>query len=527
MHEALALLLEALRRPRPDDDAYAARLDGGIDALQAAAAAAPAALAGEDQLRELAALVGHRDAFVASAALWAAHALVTYTPSPARSVQLARAEGMAAALEARLRGSFAAHDKIIELTGLLLNNLGATALTAGHDLLSRAPGFVAAIAEVAALSAPREAAERAGVDVGAVAAAAMDSTWRRAAPDVRAQLLKNLLQFLLHARRVLEGDAEAPPTPPYLAPALVALAACGDGDASVLALQNLGHIVMRSLVPRADVLFFDLAARGAAAGVGAALKAALERLCVDPGQNDWHPARVALTTCMLLSRALCGALGRSPKRAGGAAAAAWVAAAPRLRQHVQLLEERVRRLPDYARMPGPVDRLAAELGKVRETLELLTQWAAAAARSYGGAGSGGGSGGGGSGGQNDGGGSGGGGGKSDGGSGGGAVAPLHLRCCAACGRTRADGAQLYRCRGCGALTGVMYCGAACAREHWVRGGHRKVCEPASAQLQTFFRRLLVLLKLTYPAGLLITSIDITVGGDIAVSAYTPADTRRR
>ena len=67
-------------------------------------------------------------------------------------------------------------------------------------------------------------------------------------------------------------------------------------------------------------------------------------------------------------------------------------------------------------------------------------------------------------------------------SGGSLPAMLKRRRCAACGRTPADGARLHRCRGCGPLTAVMYCGNACAREHWVRGGHRKVCEPASAQL---------------------------------------------
>jgi hypothetical protein len=54
----------------------------------------------------------------------------------------------------------------------------------------------------------------------------------------------------------------------------------------------------------------------------------------------------------------------------------------------------------------------------------------------------------------------------------------HRRVCAACGRTPADGAQLRRCAGCGRVTGVMYCGDACCRRHWVLLGHREQCEAA-------------------------------------------------
>ncbi|KIY95184.1 hypothetical protein MNEG_12778, partial [Monoraphidium neglectum] len=48
--------------------------------------------------------------------------------------------------------------------------------------------------------------------------------------------------------------------------------------------------------------------------------------------------------------------------------------------------------------------------------------------------------------------------------------------CAVCGKTPADGAQLRRCAGCGRTTGVMYCGDACCRHHWVRMAHRQQCE---------------------------------------------------
>jgi hypothetical protein len=54
----------------------------------------------------------------------------------------------------------------------------------------------------------------------------------------------------------------------------------------------------------------------------------------------------------------------------------------------------------------------------------------------------------------------------------------HRKACAVCGMTAADGAQLRRCAGCGLITGVVYCGDACCRRHWVKLGHRRVCERA-------------------------------------------------
>ena len=86
-----------------------------------------------------------------------------------------------------------------------------------------------------------------------------------------------------------------------------------------------------------------------------------------------------------------------------------------------------------------------------------------------------------------------------------AGAPFYERRCAACGASRAGGSssssssssssggrgsaagaerlRLTRCRGCGAVTGVRYCGAACARDHWTRRGHRRQCEAAQAALR--------------------------------------------
>ena len=96
------------------------------------------------------------------------------------------------------------------------------------------------------------------------------------------------------------------------------------------------------------------------------------------------------------------------------------------------------------------------------------------------------------------------------------AAPFGERRCAACGAARAGGSsgsgagaaagggatsaggagattsaggvgkdtlRLTRCRGCGDITRVRYCGAACARDHWVRGGHRAQCEAAQEALR--------------------------------------------
>jgi hypothetical protein len=57
------------------------------------------------------------------------------------------------------------------------------------------------------------------------------------------------------------------------------------------------------------------------------------------------------------------------------------------------------------------------------------------------------------------------------------------RACAACTRTATDGAELRRCRGCGALTGVRYCSMERCRTHWVKQGHRAACEAAQRQLR--------------------------------------------
>jgi len=55
--------------------------------------------------------------------------------------------------------------------------------------------------------------------------------------------------------------------------------------------------------------------------------------------------------------------------------------------------------------------------------------------------------------------------------------------CAVCHKTREDGAVLRRCRGCGALTAIRYCGLECCRRDWVYQGHRKLCEAAQELLR--------------------------------------------
>jgi hypothetical protein len=72
------------------------------------------------------------------------------------------------------------------------------------------------------------------------------------------------------------------------------------------------------------------------------------------------------------------------------------------------------------------------------------------------------------------------------------------RGCAVCGRTKAEGAALRRCAGCGSLTGVRYCSQRCCRDHWCKMGHRAECEAAQAAK-----------RLTAPCG----GADGSSGGD--------------
>ncbi|KIZ07090.1 hypothetical protein MNEG_0860 [Monoraphidium neglectum] len=51
---------------------------------------------------------------------------------------------------------------------------------------------------------------------------------------------------------------------------------------------------------------------------------------------------------------------------------------------------------------------------------------------------------------------------------------------AACGRTKAEGAALRQCAGCGSLTGVRHCSQRCCRDHWCEMSRRAECEAAQA-----------------------------------------------
>ena len=472
VQRALARVLSVLRQRRPWS-LLATSFEPALDELRAAVEADTAALAGEDSLRELAALVAGPRPQVARGALRAVVELV-FDDAPARRLEVARADGMAAALAARLRSCAA--PELPKLSSSAMAEL-SKAPAAARELLERAPGVVAAAAEHFALAAPRAAAERAGVDVAAVAAAARAAAAAdepQPSQSVRADTAANLLITLKNAlvpdpNAPLALEPELPGAPPYFLPALAALAAHsdGDGDLGRSALQLLSQIVSRAIVPRATLRFFDLGARGGLVGVEAALRDVVAQPTSKDGDSPLDGVGTAMAVFLLIFATLGAVLHHSPKRLGGAAGAAWAAAAARLKAYAEAATESVKTLPPSifdAKARAEADQ---SLDAALAALTLVAEWApkarqaaataAAASAAQSGAGGGG-----------------------DNGS---STAETRKRCCAACGRTRADGARLHRCRGCGAFTGVMYCGAACAREHWVRGGHRKVCEPAAAQLR--------------------------------------------
>ena len=457
---ALNRVLAVLRRRLPWS-VLDARFETARGELRSAAERDAAALVGEDQLRELAALVGSPDRHFASAALMTALALFG-AESPARGVQLARADGLAAAVVAHLRGS---NDAAAMASDLLSRMTGTP--EAAHKLLARVPVFVAAAGEVFALSVPSAAARLAGVDVDAVAAAA----GRRPALVIPAGVLHALLHAMTNVVRAAERGAPrqsalAAAMPPCYLPALVALAAHGDPELSAGAAKHLCQIAANAaLVPRAFLCFFDCAAPGGHGlrGVEAALQKATARLRTKALRNARTHAAAVTALILFVCVTLQMMLRKSPKRLGGAAAAAWVVAAPQLEAIAAQAVGSVKILPPSAIDSQERAQADSNLAILKAGLALLVKWAAraqqvAASATQGGADAM----------------------SSSSGQGG---APVQQRCCAACGRARADGARLHRCRGCGALTGVMYCGDACARAHWVRGGHRKVCEPASAELK--------------------------------------------
>ena len=472
--------------------------------LRRAALGDAAALPGEEQLRELAALVGSPTRVIADGALLVAFNLLSESDSHARRAQLVRADGMAAAVAARLR--IGGDARLAMMAADVVREV-ALVQEGRAELLARAPGVLEAAAAWFALPAPRAAAELAGFDVDAIAAAAADcgdSASTKPGPAERKQVAYVLLDLVANRQVLLaqQPDALLAAAPPCLVPALVALMAHDDPLFASRASSILLFIVNRELVPRAGRRFFELADRGALRGVEAELQRAEARLraasvaTASEIGTATHPAALIAHTLALL-------LGVWPKRLGSGAAAAWAAAAPRLDALVAEVARGIDNVPRVFLDDATRAKMGKNVHDARVVLATLLEWqpkarqaAAHAARGDAGSGSSGGgtsrssnsssdgSGSSGCGGSDSGAssaGSSGSGSSSDGGGNG--VVPLLRRCCAACGRAPADGARLHRCRGCGPLTGVMYCGKACAREHWVRHGHRSVCEPASAQLR--------------------------------------------
>ena len=325
-----------------------------------------------------------------------------------------------------------------------------------------------AMAEQIALAAPRAAAELAGVDVDAVAAAAAARSGGLGANSIQQRSEDVLSKLTAQQFALLATEVGMVAAPPYMVPALIALAAHACGRVARLARQNLALAIGYNAVPRARARFFDLAERGAIRAAEAALRDVLR-----PGRSRRFVSddQAAPTIGMQIDCTLLAVIRESPKRLGGAPAAAWAAAAPRLDALLKELGESADSDDSDDLSDGDRHQLRWVVERGRKALALLVQWAPKARQAaedaawcHGGT-------------------------RcswsiEDGGDSIVEVVPPPMqRCCASCGRTPANGARLHRCRGCGAFTGVMYCDNACARGHWLWGGHRAVCEPVSAQLR--------------------------------------------
>ena len=386
---------------------------------------------------------------------------------PARSLQVARADGVAAGLEACLRSSnvdtaFAACGAIY---GIVQDSEAMRALLHG------APGVVDLAAARLAACAPRAAAREAGVDAGA----------GRGFPG-HAALCEPLIDVLISVARhscLLAPGPLVPQLAPLLrllVPTLVALFVHPDAEAACVAARHAAAAAFSH--PLAASRLFRLGGRGVLPAVEARLSLAARELSGGGALSGRAQAATddAMTAAGITSEACRTVLTTELKLLTTPAAEAWATAAPRLLPRLASVQRSFEQAAaagggDFSTWRWPDGRpfsfadIASVHASATRALRVLSAWVprarriAETARSSGAAGPGGCS------------------------SGGGSGAALQ-RCCAACGRSRAaDGARLRRCRGCGAFTGVMYCGDACAREHWVRRGHRRVCEPASAQLE--------------------------------------------
>ena len=439
------------------------------------------AAAEEDQLRTVGELLhscssGDAGSEAGELARMSLLALIAFLEeaAPARALQVVRADGVAGGLEAALRSGNA--DTAFVAAWTL--QYAARHAEAARALLRGAPGLVElALARLAAC-APRAAALEAGVDVVAVRCYACGN-------GLGTGLVGFFTIVAHHGILFGHGGRELAP---LLVPTLAALLAHPESDVALGTVRLLAVLCATQgrlgAVTHCSVQLFELGGRGVIRGIERQL-ASVARELSDSGANGSRRQRAtenAILASALAFYACDAALSGKRQLLTAPAAEAWVAAAPRLVAQIAGAQRGVEQAGAAAAGAGGVDNwlrsgagsmfgtgnwLRSGAGSMFGTdvakLRLVAAWVpkarriAETARSSGAAGPGG---------------------------GGGGEAPLE-RCCAACGRSRAaDGARLRRCRGCGAFTGVMYCGDACAREHWVRRGHRRVCEPASAQLRS-------------------------------------------
>ena len=449
-------------------------------ALAAAAHADGDALVAERQLQALCSFAPAGSVASVKIVMWALGALC-FEASAARAAQLARAKDALLALEACLSSDIPS----LALAAATAFSAAACSRAAVSMLLERAAGVFGTAAARLAASAPRAAAAEAGLRRELIAAGL----------PADSDLCCHLLGAATNAIIGCNGLALDPHL--QLLPACVALLSHPDAAVARAAaaplLYSMGCPKRERMQAQQQLL--ALTERGLLRGIGAALLAAP----TDPDcriDGFYTQSMIAGAVACLLQFPLDAA----PERLAGAAAAAWAAAAPRLIEllsgsHFECTWDHLSSVAaanaaqgyspsagsgggggsggaDGGAQHDSVYGLCTRIGydvwskenyaalgdwpcKATAMLELMMRWVPRARRIV----------------------------EAAQGTSSGSPTQRLCRSCAACGRMRADGVRLRRCRGCGPLTGVMYCGAECAREHWVRRGHRGVCEPASAQLK--------------------------------------------
>ena len=447
------------------------RWTDALDDVGRAAKADPDALLDERHLRVLGAVMrcatGEPSGADGPACLLLARVL-EYS-SAARALQLVRADGVAAGLEAGLRGSMDAKAfAAVRVMQLAVRHQGAA-----RALLDGAPGLFELVAVRLAACAPLAAALEAGVDIAAAAAAAAAAGDNKALRDELLSLLYQILGSL--ERNTASGldprSREAGALADVVVPVLVALLA--HPSAATARSAAAAALVAGIKLPAAAAVLFRCGGRGVLRAAEALLSQAARKLEGGTDSEQLGDGRAdARTAAAMVTVACQAAIMAEAQLLTTPVAEPWAAAAPRLAPRFRSTQRLIHQAAAAGGDDNGADCRPMELPVAAEALELIAAWvprarrvAAEAAQSGCAAGPAGFDG------------------SSNGAGGDSDVAAAPRRCCAACGCTPADGARLHRCRGCGAFTGVMYCGDACAREHWVRRGHRKVCEPASAQVR--------------------------------------------